>query len=64
MEIQEIKSKLPIQKVLTHYNLKPDRNNLLSCPFHEDKTPSYRFTPKQILSIASAAEKPETRLIL
>ena len=40
MEIQEIKSRLPISQVLQYYNLKPDKHNRICCPFHEDKTPS------------------------
>src|SRR3989339_153355 len=40
MEIQEIKSRLTLATVLHHYNLKPDKNLRLHCPFHEDKTPS------------------------
>jgi DNA primase len=40
MEIQDIKSKLTLAQVLQHYNLKPDKNLRLHCPFHEDKTPS------------------------
>ena len=46
MEISEIKQRLPILKVLSHYNLKPDRNNRLCCPFHEDKTPSLQVYPE------------------
>ncbi len=40
MEIREIKAQLGILEVLIHYSLKPDKNNMLCCPFHEDKTPS------------------------
>jgi DNA primase len=40
MEIQDIKSQLNLSTVLHHYNLKPDKNHKLNCPFHEDKTPS------------------------
>lgn len=40
MEIEEIKSKLSLAKVLQHNGLKPDKNLRLNCPFHEDKTPS------------------------
>jgi DNA primase len=40
MEISEIKSHLSLLKVLSHYHLKPDRNNRLCCPFHDDTTPS------------------------
>ena len=46
MEISEIKRRLPILKVLSHYNLKPDRNNRLCCPFHNDKTPSMQIYPE------------------
>lgn len=40
MEITEIKRQLTIAQVLDHYGLKADRNKMLCCPFHDDKTPS------------------------
>lgn len=40
MELSEIKSQLPIKEVLQHYQLYPDKQNRLRCPFHDDKTPS------------------------
>ena len=40
MEIQEIKQQLTIGQVLEHYGLKANRNKMLCCPFHDDKTPS------------------------
>lgn len=43
MEIQEIKSQLSIATVLHYYGLKPDKNNKMCCPFHEDKTPSMQI---------------------
>ena len=46
MEINEIKSRLSIQTVLTHYNLKPDKNKMLKCPFHDDGTASLKIYPK------------------
>ncbi len=46
MEISEIKQRLPILKVLSHYNLKPDKNQQLCCPFHNDKTPSMQIYPE------------------
>lgn len=42
MEIAEIKEKLSLADVLDHYGLKPDKHGKLSCPFHEDKTPSFQ----------------------
>ena len=42
MEIIEIKSQLSIATVLHYYGLKPDKNNKMCCPFHEDKTPSFQ----------------------
>ena len=46
MEIQEIKTRLPIETVLMHYGLKMDKNKRLHCPFHEDKKPSMQVYPK------------------
>ena len=43
MEISDIKQRLSILMVLQHYNLKPDRNNHIKCPFHEDDKPSCRI---------------------
>ena len=43
MEISEIKQRLSIITVLSHYNLKPDRSNHIKCPFHEDDKPSCRI---------------------
>jgi DNA primase len=40
MEIHEIKAKLTLKEVLSHYGLKPDKHLRLNCPFHDDKTPS------------------------
>lgn len=40
MEINEIKQQLTLSQVLKYYNLKPDKQLRLNCPFHEDKTPS------------------------
>jgi DNA primase len=40
MEIQDIKQHLTLLQVLKYYNLKPDKNNRICCPFHEDKTQS------------------------
>ncbi len=45
MEIQEIKSRLTMERVLQHYGLSPDRNHRLCCPFHNDKTPSLQVYP-------------------
>ena len=46
MEIKEIKRQLPIKTVLESYNLSPDRNGMLHCPFHDDKTPSLKIYEK------------------
>lgn len=40
MEIQEIKNRLTLATVLHYYQLKPDKQLRLNCPFHDDKTPS------------------------
>ena len=46
MTIPEIKKALSIRTVLNHYQLSPDRNNRLCCPWHNDKTPSLQIYPK------------------
>ncbi len=40
MEIQDIRERLTLARVLQHYGLVPDKNLRLHCPFHADKTPS------------------------
>jgi DNA primase len=40
MEIQHIKQNLSLKQVLEHYLLKPNKNNMVKCPFHDDKTAS------------------------
>jgi DNA primase len=42
MEIQEIKNGLTLSQVLKYYNLKPDKQLRLNCPFHDDKTLCWR----------------------
>jgi len=45
MEIPDIKSRLSITAVLSHYGLTPDRTRHIACPFHDDATPSCRIYP-------------------
>ena len=40
MEISEIKQKLSLASILKIYLIKPDKNNMVKCPFHEDNTAS------------------------
>ncbi len=40
MQITQIKSHLTLSQVLQHYNLVPNKNKMLICPFHDDKTAS------------------------
>ena len=43
MQIPEIKTLLSIMTVLESYGYKADKNNMLRCPFHEDKTASMKI---------------------
>ncbi len=62
MEITAIKQQLTLSAILSYYDLKPDKNLRLHCPYHEDKTPACRCTTKRIQCIASAATaKPTAR---
>lgn len=47
MEIQDIKANLTLEQVLTNYNLNPNKNNMLRCPFHEDSTASLQVSFSQ-----------------
>ena len=46
MEIFQIKRQLTLSQVLSHYGLQPDKNGLLKCPFHADKTASLQLYMK------------------
>lgn len=46
MEIKEIKEHLAIATVLNYYGHKPDRNNMLLCPFHKEESASMRIYPE------------------
>jgi hypothetical protein len=43
MEIPDTKARLTLAQVLSHYGLKPDKQQRLCCPFHEDRTPSLQL---------------------
>lgn len=43
MEIAEIIKSLSILTVLDHYGIKMNRNKMVCCLFHEDKTPSMQL---------------------
>jgi DNA primase len=43
MEIQDIKQSLTLATILNHYGIKPNKNNMLLCPFHEDTKPSLQI---------------------
>jgi DNA primase len=43
MDIQDIKTNLPLTQIINHYNLKADKSCRVNCPFHEDKTPSMQL---------------------
>lgn len=45
MTIPEIKEQLSILTVLEHYGIKPNRNKMVCCPFHDDKHPSMQVYP-------------------
>src|SRR5690554_2962106 len=46
MQIPDIKQRLPITKVLSHYGITPDKNNHIKCPFHQDDKPSCKIYPE------------------
>ena len=46
MTISQIKKDLSITSVLNHYGHLANKNNMMCCPFHSDKTPSLQIYPK------------------
>jgi DNA primase len=46
MEIAEIIKQLSILTVLEHYHLKPNRNKVVCCLFHEDINPQLAGVPQ------------------
>jgi len=46
MTLEEIKNQLTLSEIFTHYNLTPDKNSRLCCPWHKDKTPSLQIYPE------------------
>ena len=59
MEIKEIKNRLSILSVLASYNLKPNKNNLINCPFHNDKTASLQIYSRTNSFYCFACGAPE-----
>lgn len=47
MEIKDIKSQLTLSQVLQYYNLTPDKNNHLHCPWHDDKKASLQINTEK-----------------
>uniref|UniRef100_UPI0004784880 CHC2 zinc finger domain-containing protein n=1 Tax=Anaerophaga thermohalophila TaxID=177400 RepID=UPI0004784880 len=46
MEINDIKQRLPILKLLAYYGIKADKNYHIRCPFHQDDKPSCKIYPE------------------
>ena len=46
MEIKDIKQRLSIIQVLSHYGITPDKNHHIKCPFHQDDKPSCKIYPE------------------
>jgi DNA primase len=47
MEIAHIKQQLSLAQILNHYELTPNKNKMVNCPFHEDKTASLQVNLEQ-----------------
>ncbi len=60
MQIPEIKARLPLERVLSHYGLRPDRNGHLRCPFHDDRTASLQVFPATGTAYCHAGGCPTT----
>ena len=57
MQISQIKQSLTLEQVLKNYNLQPNKNKMLNCPFHEDKTASLQVNLQKNLYKCHACGK-------
>lgn len=57
MQISQIKQSLTLEQVLKNYNLQPNQNKMLNCPFHEDKTASLQVNLQKNLYKCHACGK-------
>jgi DNA primase len=57
MEIKQIKSTLSITEVIQNYGLKVNKNKMVNCPFHEDKTPSMQISTARNLYKCHGCDK-------
>lgn len=57
MEIQDIKQNLSLSVILDNYGLHPNKNNMLLCPFHEDKTASLQVNLEKNFYKCHACDK-------
>lgn len=57
MSIEEIKQNLNLATILDHYNLKPNKNKMLLCPFHDDKTASLQVNLEKDFYKCHACDK-------
>jgi hypothetical protein len=64
MEIKEILQSLSIVSVLEHYGIKPNRNKMVCCPFHEEKTPSMQvYEASPVIKLEDGTELVKTNNI-
>ena len=50
MDLNSLKSRLSLALVMPRYDMAPDRNGMLSCPFHEDRTPNMQVSGESLYS--------------
>ena len=48
MDLMSLKSRLSLALVMPRYDMAPDRNGMLCCPFHDDKSPSMQVTGESL----------------
>jgi len=58
MEISQIKARLSIGEVLSHYGLAAGANGKMCCPFHEDSTASFQVYTKTNTAYCFSASCP------
>ena len=62
MDLRTLKSRLPLAHVLSARGLEPDRNGMVRCPFHDDRTASMQVSGESVYCHATGCERHGQRM--
>ena len=62
MDLRTLKTRLPLAHVLSARGLTPDRNGMVRCPFHDDRTASMQVSGETVYCHATGCERHGQRM--